>query len=215
MVQSKISLTVLGVLGLSMLAAMVWQQSHAHFPHYQPLWHYGVSTPKAPLTPSWSHRHTESDSHHHSHHQHGAHEYSSPGKPAAGVTLVSRGLQSLPLLETSQVSLTLQTGAPGRVRITLETSPQLQLLGGASEQVLDLEGSDTLQLPLNLMAVSEGRHYVHMFIEHTDANGTTTARALATEFRVGLPLVEKSFDKHLSLADPNRQVSLPGRETIY
>jgi hypothetical protein len=195
MVQSKISLTVLGVLGLSMLAAVVWQQSHPHYPHYQQQWHYKMASSETP------------DVH--------DHEHRSPGKPAADVHLASAGLQALPLLETTPVHLALQTHMQGQVRVTLETSPQLQLVKGASEQVFNLDGNGTLQLPLSLMATREGQHYVHLFIEHTDATGITTARALATEFRVGMPLMEKLFDKQLSMADPDRLVSLPGRETIY
>lgn len=207
MVQSKISLTVLGALGLSMLAAVTWQKSHQHLPHYQPLWHYKVTAPKAPLAPAWS----LDSGHSHSH----KHEHRSPGKPAADVSLLSSGLQSLPLLEVTPVDLALDAGARGQLRISLETSPQLQLVGGSSEQVFQLGDNGMVQLPLNLLATSEGRHYVHLFVEHTDLKGVTTARALATEFRVGLPLVGKLFDKNLSMADPNRVVSLPGRETIY
>lgn len=202
MVQSKISLTVLGVLGLAMLTAVVWQQSHPNYPHYQPLWQTTEkqSRPHAPLVE-------------HSHE--GFHEHRSPGKPAADVTLESSGLQALALYEATQVELELQTHLKGQLRVTLETSPQLQLLNGSAEHSFVLGESDTVQLPVSLMASSEGRHYVHLMIEHTDASGITTARALATEFRVGMPLVEKLFDKSLSMADPNRLVSLPGRETIY
>lgn len=201
MVQSKISLTVLGILGLSMLVAVVWQQSHRHYPHYQPLWHTAPYA-KAHLS-AVEHSHTDT------------HEHRSPGKPAADVSLDSPGLQALALLETTQVNLALRTHLQGQLRISLETSPHLQLVGGGSEQVVHLDGDDTLQLPLSLMATSEGRHYVHLFVEHTDASGITTARALATEFRVGLPLLEKLSDKNLSMGDANRLVSLPGRETIY
>jgi hypothetical protein len=205
MVQSKISLTVLGVLGLAMLTAVVWQQSHPHYPHYQPLWQT-TEKQSRPLS-----EHAASVEHSHE----GFHEHRSPGKPAADVTLESSGLQALALHEATQVDLELQTHLKGQLRVTLETSPQLQLVNGNLEHSFILETSDTVHLPLNLMATSEGRHYVHLMIEHTDATGVTTARALATEFRVGMPLVEKLFDKNLSMGDPNRLVSLPGRETIY
>src|SRR5688572_32966898 len=99
MVQSKISMTVLGVLGLAMLTAVVWQQTHPHYPHYQPLWQT-TDKPSRPLS-------THAPSVEHSHE--GFHEHRSPGKPAADVTLESSGLQALALHEATQVNLELQT----------------------------------------------------------------------------------------------------------
>jgi hypothetical protein len=208
MVQSKISLTVLGFLGLSVLAAVAWQQSHPHYPHYQPLWHAANYALSQPLSWKAEAVHAVSMTAH-------VHEHRSPGKPAADISLESAGLQALPLLETTPVNLILEAHLAGQVRVTLQTSPQLQLVDGASEQTFHLGDSGTLELPLSLMATSEGRHYVHLFIEHTDAAGVTTARALATEFRVGVPLVEKLSEKSLRMSNANNLVSLPGHETIY
>lgn len=209
MVQSKISLTVLGFLGLSLLAAVSLQQSHAHYPHYQPLWQAPTYALPQPLSLHGHETGTALVAAAHSH------EHRSPGKPAADVSLESAGLQALPLLETTRVNLALETHLAGQVRVTLQTSPELQLVDGASEQHFQLADSGTLDLPLSLLATSAGQHYVHLFIEHTDTAGVTTARALATEFRVGVPLVEKLADKGVRMSDANGLVRLPGHETIY
>jgi hypothetical protein len=208
MVQSKISVAVLGVLGFAMLLAVIWQQSNPHYPHYQPLWQETLHTDRAaPSRPSHALLHK------HSHE--GAGLYTSPGKPGTEVSLLSDAQQSLPLLQTSQVKLQLQSHlTQGQLRVTLETSPQLQLLNGAAEVVFDLEQGRPLELPLALRAETEGLHHVHMFIEHRDPSGISTARALAAEFRVGAAPMEKLFDKQVTLADADRLISLPGRESI-
>lgn len=147
----------------------------------------------------------------HPHH----HEHRSPGKPGADITLVGAGVQTLPLGNPRDLKLTLASHLPpGAVRIQLESSPQLELLGSERQWQFEVNGQQTLQLPVTVHANGEGLHYVHLFIEHQDAHGNTTARALAAAFRVGHAL-PNLYEKNISTATRSEYNTLPAREVIY
>lgn len=208
--QHTASLAAISLLAFSLLAAVVSQKSHPDYLHNQPLWPSDVSLmlslPGTPWATAPVFRHPYND----------VHAHRSPGKPAADVGLGNAGLQSLALHEEKTIELQVQSHlGEGTLRVMLETSPDLQLLSSETEWRFELDGAETFQVPVTLLAHREGQHYVHLFVEHIDTDGTTSARALATEFRVGMPLVQKTYAKSFHMGSQDSVVSLPGRETIY
>ncbi len=143
------------------------------------------------------------------------HAHRSPGKPSIDVELLSPGLRSLPLAVAQTVELQLQTHLrDGFLRVHLEASGDLLFVGSTTDWEFELDGTETLRLPVELIATSDGQHYLHLFIEHRDSAGQVSARALATEFRVGVPLLKQAFAKTLHARAQPEVISLPGQETI-
>lgn len=210
------SLTAIGVLSLSLMAAMV-----AHLSSPQLMLDH--ATGSAPVIQMQRLQETHGKTgafktSHHLHHHPKArhhHEHRSPGKPGAAVALVGGGVQTLTLASPRDLELTLESHLTrGLVRVQLDASADLELLGAVREWNFDVDGNQTLRLPITVRANAEGQHYVHLFIEHEDVDGNTTARALAAPFHVGQRL-GNLHEKSLSAAAASEFRTLPAREVIY
>src|SRR5690606_20403110 len=128
----------------------------------------------------------EAHSHSHDHLDLNRSDYRSPGKPGADVTLISPQIRALPLGVASELQLEMTSHLPkGTLRVSLELSDGLTLTSGEREWQFDVEGAESVTLPIGVQADIDGQHYIHLFIEHQSENGVSSARALATEIRVG------------------------------
>jgi len=234
--QYAASLTAIGVLSISLAAAVTAQMVYPDQMLQQPMWPTDVPLMmrlqetrfgKPDISPAKTSQHTSD----------GAsvlvaaaheHEHRSPGKPGADVTLASAGIRTLTLGSPSDLQLQLQSHLPaGSLHVRVEPSDDLQLLSDSRVWDFELHGEQVLTLPLTVQALVDGQHYVHLFIEHVDAEGNTSARALATELRVGEGFItntdesslsyEKSFsyDKNFSTASRSEFSAMPVQETIY
>lgn len=206
------SLTALGVLSLSLMAALVAHLSSPQLMLDHATWPAPVMQMQR-LQETHGKTGAFRTSHHPKAHHH--HEHRSPGKPGADVALVGGGVQTLTLASPRDLELELASHLTrGLVRIQLDASADLELLGAVREWNFDVDGNQTLRLPITLRANAEGQHYVHLFIEHEDVDGNTTARALAAPFHVGQRL-GNLHEKSLSAAAASEFRTLPAREVIY
>lgn len=145
-----------------------------------------------------------------------AHHHRSPGKPGADVALVSPGIRTLLLGDTQALELQIQSHhTHGALHIRVVPSQDLKMLSGVRQWSFELSGQQVLALPLTVQTLAEGQHYLHVFIEHIDQDGTRTSRALATEFRTADHVQTRAYAKsfHAGTASPYR--TLPAREEIY
>ena len=148
--------------------------------------------------------------------RHAHHLHRSPGKPGADVTLVSPGIRTLLLGDTQALELQIQSHhTHGALHIRVVPSQDLKMLSGVRQWSFELSGQQVLALPLTVQTLAEGQHYLHVFIEHIDQDGTRTSRALATEFRTADHVQTRAYAKsfHAGTASPYR--TLPAREEIY
>ena len=130
--------------------------------------------------------------------------------------LVSPGIRTLSLGTTRNLELEIQSHlSRGSLHIRLEPSQDLQLVSDTREWNIDVTGERTLALPISIQALVEGQHYVHVFIEHIDEHGIGTARALATEFRVGDGFLTNAYAKSFSMESRSEYRTLPASEVIY
>jgi hypothetical protein len=210
--QYAASLTAIGVLSLSLIAAVAAQLSSPERMLQQPMWPTDMplmlqlqDSPARPL---------ELKTSVHSRHHH--HEHRSPGKPGADVALAGPGIRTLALGETRELDLEIQSHlSQGSLHIRLEPSQDLQLVSITREWDFQLNGERSLALPIAVQALAEGQHYMHVFIEHTDPHGVGTTRALATEFRVGDGFLTNAYAKSFSMESRSDYRALPAREEIY
>lgn len=210
--QYAASLTAIGVLSLSLIAAVAAQLSSPEQMLQQPMWPSDL-----PLILQLQERQarplelkTSAHSHHHDH------EHRSPGKPGADVALASPGIRTLTLGDTRELELEIQSHlAQGSLHIRLQPSQDLLLVSDTREWDFDLNDAHALTLPLAVQALAEGQHYIHVFIEHVDDQGVTTTRALATEFRVGDGFLTNAYAKSFNTQSRSEYRTLPAREAIY
>lgn len=145
-----------------------------------------------------------------------AHHHRSPGKPGADVTLVSPGIRTLLLGDTQTLELLIQSHhRHGTLHVRVEPSQELQMLSDARQWSFALSDQEVLALPLTLQALAEGLHYLHVFIEHIDPDGTHSTRALATEFRTADHVQAPAYAKSLRAGTANPYRALPVSEEIY
>lgn len=201
------SLTAAGVLSLSLVAAMV-------APHHQlqPSMWQATDVPLMwqPLALDPVHSATSTSA------PPSRHQYHSPGKPGADVELLSPGVRTFSLHQVHELELKIHSHHPqGSLHIALKPSGDLQLLSGTQEWRFELKGPSTLTLPIQVHTQVEGQHYVHIFIEHQDPNGTLTTRALATELRTGDKLQTKAYAKSFRAGTASPYRTLPASEEIY
>lgn len=130
------------------------------------------------------------------------------GKPAAAIGLISQSIQSLNLLQRTELELVLQSHvADGTVEITIETDDALQLHSSLSQWTFSAAGNAQMVMPLEVAAQSNGTHYLHLFINHIDSAGMHTSRAFAVEFNVGVSEEVKLYAKQESIGvDAHPQV---------
>lgn len=227
--QYAASLTAIGVLSISLAAAVTAQMIYPDQMLQQPMWPTDVPLmmrlqetrfAKPDISPIKTSEHRVDTAI-----QVAAahdHEHRSPGKPGADVTLASAGIRTLTLGSPRDLQLQLLSHLPeGSLHVRLETSDDLQLLSATQEWDFELHGEQMLTLPITVMAMADGQHYVHLFIEQVDELGNASARALATELRVGGGFIansyEKSFshEKSFSTASRSEFSVMPVAETIY
>lgn len=162
-----------------------------------------------------SHGHNHHQSHHQQEHPPGSLPH---GKPAAAIGLISQGVQSLNLLENTQLELALQSHvADGTIEITIETDLALQLRSSQNHWIFSATEYAQMVLPIEVAAQSNGTHYLHLFIDHVDNAGVHTSRAFAVEFNVGVSEHIKLYAKQQSTAaDAHPQiVPLTAQEQIF
>lgn len=209
-------LAVIGALSMSLIIAVAAQLSSPQHMLQQPMWPMDMplmlqlqNDPARPLELKTSVR---SHHHHTGHHHH----HRSPGKPGADVALTGPGVRTLVLGEVRSLELAIQSHmTDGTLQIQLETSQDLQMVSGTHRWDFELNGTQTLSLPIAVQALAEGQHYVHVFIEHVSDDGARTTRALATEFRVGDSFATRAYAKHFSKESGSEYRALPANEVIY
>lgn len=206
------SLTAIGVLSLSLIAAVVAQLSSPQRMLQQPMWPTDMHL-MLQLQENQARRLELKTSAHGHHHDH---EHRSPGKPGADVTIAGAGIRTLAVGETREMDLEMQSHlVQGSLHIRLEPSQDLQLVSNTQEWHFDLGGERSLKLPIAVQALAEGQHYVHVFIEHVDEHGVSTSRALATEFRTFDESLTKAYAKSFSVESRSEYRTLPASESIY
>lgn len=211
--QYAASLTAIGVLSLSLIAAVAEQLSTPEQMLQQPMWPTDSALILQLQQSTARPFELKTSGHHHHHHDH---EHRSPGKPGADVALTSPGIRALPLGDTRDLELAIQSHlTDGTLQIQLETSQDLQMVSGTHEWNFELNGAQTLTLPITVQALAEGQHYVHVFIEHVNDDGARTTRALATELRTGTGFIAKAYAKSFSGESASEYRALPASEAIY
>lgn len=210
--QYAASLTAIGVLSLSLIAAVVAQLSSPQRMLQQPMWPTDMHL-MLQLQENQARRLELKTSAHGHHHDH---EHRSPGKPGADVTMAGAGIRTLAVGETREMQLEMQSHlVQGSLHIRLEPSQDLQLVSNTQEWHFDLSGESSLKLPIAVQALAEGQHYVHVFIEHVDEHGVSTSRALATEFRTFDEPLTNAYAKSFSVESRSEYRTLPASESIY
>jgi len=202
------SFAAVGVFCLSLMTAIAAHWSSPVLRLNQPAW------PDASL-PRQQVMHLES-AHHHAHTAHHSHEHRSPGKPGADVSLTGGAIYNLAAGVPLDLLLTLHSHLPqGSLHIRLEPSAELELLSGTQEWNFVVDGEQTLTLPITVRAQADGQHHGFIFIEHIGTDGTSSARALATEFRVGGGFAANLYEKSFSAPKHSEFKALPAQEEIY
>ena len=210
--QYAASLTAIGVLSLSLIAAVAAQWSSPHRMLQQPTWPTDMHL-MLQLQENQARRLELKTSAHNHHHDH---EHRSPGKPGADVALAGAGIRTLAVGEIHELELAMQSHlVHGSLHVRLEPSQDLHLVSDVREWHFDVEGESVLTLPIAVQARAEGQHYVHVFIEHVDQHGVTTSRALATEFRTFDEPLTKAYAKSFSVESHSEYRALPAIESIY
>jgi hypothetical protein len=204
--QYATSLTAVGVFCLSLMAAMAAHWSSPELMLSQPMWPGDASLMRLQVM------HLESTDHQ----AHQGHEHRSPGKPGADVALAGSAIYALTAGVPLDLELKLHSHLPrGSLHIRLQPSAELELLSATQEWNFALDGEQTLTLPITVRANSDGQHHGFIFVEHTDVDGNSSARALATEFRVGGGFTANLYEKHFSAAKHSEFKVLPAKEEIY
>jgi len=136
-------------------------------------------------------------------------------KPGAAVSSVSGVEHFLDLHEQRELELLLLTDVTeGTVKIHVEAEDGLVVLNSKTDWEFSAARSNTIALPVKLYGAIEGRHYVHIFVEHIDELGHTNYRALAQQVNVGYASLEQNH--YRSAAEKQAPfVDLPAAETIY
>lgn len=205
--QYATSLTAIGVFCFSLMAAIAAHWSSPELMLNPPMWPADASLPRLQI------KHLKLPNH--QEHNHG-HEHRSPGKPGADVSLAGGAIYTLNAGVPRDLELKLYSHLPsGSLHIRLQPSAELELLSATQEWNFALNGEETLTLPITVRAQADGQHYGYIFIEHIDMDGNSSARALATEFRVGGGFVTNLYEKNFSAAKHGEFKVMPAKEEIY
>ena len=209
--QYATSLTAIGVFCFSLIAAIATHWSSPELMLNQPIWPGDASFMRQQLMHLESHRHPT-----HYNGTHHGHEHRSPGKPGADVSLAGNAIYTLTAGVPRDLMLKLHSHlTQGSLHIRLHPSAGLELLSAAQEWNFALNGEQTLTLPITVRANSNGQHHGYIFIEHRSADGSSSARALATEFRVGGGFVTNLYEKNFRAAKSSEFKVMPAKEEIY
>jgi hypothetical protein len=132
-------------------------------------------------------------------------------KPGAAVKLVSSALISITANDLTNTNIILEVMEPdGELIVGFLPSQGLSLEGLNTPQVITLDSSSPIKIPVSLRATTNGRYYLNMHISLKNAD-TISVRNLAVIVQVG-PLVDKAVK--LQKTDGENITVLPAQETI-
>lgn len=151
--------------------------------------------------------------------QHGGHEHASvsPGKPAAAITLVSESMQPLKRLQSTKLEVVLESHLhDGTIDIAIKVDDPLEFLSLSRQWSFTATDGKRIILPIDIMAKSNGVHYMHIFVHHRSAEGEVTPRAFAVEFSVGVNDMQLFSKNDSTTTNPfPKVVQLPAEEQVF
>lgn len=132
-------------------------------------------------------------------------------KPGAAVKLISPSIITINANEktTTEISLEVKESS-GELQIELSAPAELNLIDTRAQQTFSLISSNTIKIPVTLLATANGRYYLKIDarINNGDEN---SSRSLAVIIQVG-PETEKAVQ--LKKSSGENVISLPAHETI-
>lgn len=142
--------------------------------------------------------------------------YTPHGKPAAAVALQSSALQTIAPQQRKKLTLVLQSHLEdGTVDIKLDSDNGLRLVSKTQHWSLPVSGKSLIQLPVELVADSDGVHHLHLLVQHLSAEGEATSRALAVQFHAGMDDGAKLFSKSTNEGSYPALIPLEVEEEIF
>lgn len=139
------------------------------------------------------------------------------GKPGAEVRLLGRQTFSLVAGQSKTVTLELESdNTTDQLHVVIRPSTGLSVLSERREWHLDLNTRQNLSLPVQVLAVEDGTHHLHVFVTQSDRQGQVSTRALAGAFTLGVDQQAMHFSRSEQLHKPGQAYrSMPALETIY
>ena len=132
-------------------------------------------------------------------------------KPGAAVKLISPSIITINPDEQMPIEILLEVKeTSGELQVELSPPAELNLLDTVIERTVSLASSNTIKIPVTLMATTNGRYYLKIHARINNGDETST-RNLAIIVQVG-PVVEKSVQ--LKKVSRDNVISLPAQETI-
>lgn len=132
-------------------------------------------------------------------------------KPGAPIKLISAHLIAISSNEQTHIDIVFETKvSSGELMLELSPSNGLDLLDTPIRHTISLTSSTAIKIPVNLVAVAEGRYYLNIQASLNDGD-SVSARNLALIVQVG-PVAGKALQ--LKKTSGDSIISLPAQETI-
>lgn len=134
-------------------------------------------------------------------------------KPGADVALVDTSPIKLVPGQTSSVDIDLAVAKNvGELKVDIRADDGLEILSQPKQLEFKLVPYGRYKLPLQLLAQTPGRFYIHIQAQLTQS-GQTLGRSLTVAVHVGEPIQQQKM-AHSSSAANDAVISLPAQETI-
>ena len=133
-------------------------------------------------------------------------------KPGAPVKLVSESLISVNPGQQTSITIELETDRlNGYLDLHFVPSQGLDVLNTDAHQMVNLSNTQTIKIPVTLLAQTDGRYYLNMHI-NMESDELRSSRTLALIVQVG---AETAEEIKLQKTSEENVISLPAHEKIF